>query len=472
MLFLGNVTLATGISHYYGDILAGDSRKALGPLSLMTFVLLVAIFETIYRLRNRYSLRQIKPEKLEENKKLSRRSLTSDEVEEAVRAGQKLVIYDNLVLDTADYYHMHPGGKFNILHNIGRDITKFFNGAYILVNDKKNKPYTHSAAALDIVKSMIIGDLNGQSQIKDEKFKLFDKKQVNSDTCTFTFAATEGQPIPNLKSWYNDPNMIGRHFVVYSSKAPQVKRQYTICSSMNKNVKQALLDLAQGVIDKKETEFDYKIMLGQDQTSVDLTLKNYGVKGGLATRIHNTEVSGKGNSKSDDTFYIKGPMGKGLEMQSEGTHLAFCAGTGALVFIDLVSHLIVLNSFKATSKGLPKEMQDFYKDGFKLHLYCSFANRDQAIGLELVEALQRLNDSLGLDNFEATIRLSKTDDGSKPLPRWDKTFIENEVSTKKNGKIAKIWAVGPPAMNQLFDQTLNNEFLARQNLLSKQVEVM
>ena len=165
-------------------------------------------------------------------------------------------------------------------------------------------------------------------------------------------------------------------------------------------------------------------------------------------------------------------MGKGLEMQSEGTHLAFCAGTGALVFIDLVSHLIVLNSFKATSKGLPKEMQDFYKDGFKLHLYCSFANRDQAIGLELVEALQRLNDSLGLDNFEATIRLSKTDDGSKPLPRWDKTFIENEVSTKKNGKIAKIWAVGPPAMNQLFDQTLNNEFLARQNILSKQVEVL
>ena len=100
------------------------------------------------------------------------------------------------------------------------------------------------------------------------------------------------------------------------------------------------------------------------------------MKGGLATRIHNTEVSGKGNSKSDDPFYIKGPMGKGLEMQSEGTHLAFCAGTGALVFIDLVSHLIVLNSFKATSKGLPKEMQDFYKDGFKLHLYCSFANRD------------------------------------------------------------------------------------------------
>ena len=57
MLFLGNLTLASGIGHYYGDILQGDSRKTLAPLSLVTFVLLVAIFETIYRLRNRYSLR-------------------------------------------------------------------------------------------------------------------------------------------------------------------------------------------------------------------------------------------------------------------------------------------------------------------------------------------------------------------------------------------------------------------------------
>lgn len=69
-------------------------------------------------------------------------------------------------------------------------------------------------------------------------------------------------------------------------------------------------------------------------------------------------------------------MGKGLEMQPEGTHVAFCAGTGALVFLDLVAHLIILNSFNATGKGLPQEMKDFYKDGFKLRLFCSFANRD------------------------------------------------------------------------------------------------
>jgi hypothetical protein len=36
-------------------------------------------------------------------------------------------------------------------------------------------------------------------------------------------------------------------------------------------------------------------------------------------------------------------MGKGLEVKPEGTHIAFSAGTGCLVFVDLVAHLIRKN---------------------------------------------------------------------------------------------------------------------------------
>ena len=36
-------------------------------------------------------------------------------------------------------------------------------------------------------------------------------------------------------------------------------------------------------------------------------------------------------------------MGKGLDIQSTGTHIAFTAGTGCLVFLDLVAHLIRKN---------------------------------------------------------------------------------------------------------------------------------
>lgn len=36
-------------------------------------------------------------------------------------------------------------------------------------------------------------------------------------------------------------------------------------------------------------------------------------------------------------------MGRGLGIQSTGTHVGFAAGTGCLVFIDLVAHLIRKN---------------------------------------------------------------------------------------------------------------------------------
>lgn len=49
-------------------------------------------------------------------------------------------------------------------------------------------------------------------------------------------------------------------------------------------------------------------------------------------------------AKSDDFFYVKGPMGKGLQIEDRGVHVAFCAGTGVLVFLDLVGHLIIRNS--------------------------------------------------------------------------------------------------------------------------------
>ena len=47
-----------------------------------------------------------------------------------------------------------------------------------------------------------------------------------------------------------------------------------------------------------------------------------------------------------DVFNIKGPMGKGLCMEESGVHVAFCAGTGVLVFLDLISHLLMRSYFK------------------------------------------------------------------------------------------------------------------------------
>jgi hypothetical protein len=176
-----------------------------------------------------------------------------------------------------------------------------------------------------------------------------------------------------MKLWYNDPAMIGRHFLVHSKEDPRVKRQYTICCSLNPAVYSELMALARGVLEGSPSNFNYAIMLGKDQSWIRLTIKNYQMAKGLSTMIHGTAITELKQNKPnpDDTYFIKGPMGRGLHIQPTGLHVAFCAGTGVLVFLDLVAHLLILNTFKADGKPLPEEMH-FYRPGFKLHLYVSF----------------------------------------------------------------------------------------------------
>ena len=77
-------------------------------------------------------------------------------------------------------------------------------------------------------------------------------------------------------------------------------------------------------------------------------------------------------------YDIQGPMGKGLDIQKEGVHIAFTAGTGVLVFIDLVAHLI-----RKTLGQLPVEEDSQLSSSFKFELYVSFPNPEEAIGLEM-----------------------------------------------------------------------------------------
>ena len=60
-----------------------------------------------------------------------------------------------------------------------------------------------------------------------------------------------------------------------------------------------------------------------------------------------------------DVFNIKGPMGKGLCIEESGVHVAFCAGTGVLVFLDLLSHLMLRSYYKhyVEPKKVPAYMQ-------------------------------------------------------------------------------------------------------------------
>jgi len=89
-----------------------------------------------------------------------------EEFDQMVSAGRKVVILDDLVLDVEKFMSGHPGGKFTIEHNIGRDISKFFYGGYSLENIDKVAPYSHSTDAIRAVNSLIIGRLTDEAPVK------------------------------------------------------------------------------------------------------------------------------------------------------------------------------------------------------------------------------------------------------------------------------------------------------------------
>jgi hypothetical protein len=75
---------------------------------------------------------------------------------------------------------------------------------------------------------------------------------------------------------------------------------------------------------------------------ITITCKNYEIQGGMSHTLH--------NAKKDDIFQIKALMGKGLELENDGTYLVFVGGTGILVFLDLIS-LMIRHSLGLLSPG-------------------------------------------------------------------------------------------------------------------------
>ena len=93
-------------------------------------------------------------------------------------------------------------------------------------------------------------------------------------------------------------------------------------------------------------------------------------------------------------------MGKGLCIESSGVHVAFCAGTGVLVFLDLVSHML-LRAFYKHYVG-PEMTQNWLKqlnDDFTFLFFVSMPSMDTQIGLKICEALDKVSRKLGETNF-------------------------------------------------------------------------
>ena len=74
-----------------------------------------------------------------------------------------------MVLEVSRFLDEHPGGRFSIEHNIGKDVSKFFYGGYSLENQNKVDEHKHSNDARKIVNQLTVGYLEEESSVKQMK---------------------------------------------------------------------------------------------------------------------------------------------------------------------------------------------------------------------------------------------------------------------------------------------------------------
>lgn len=174
------------------------------------------------------------------------------EVESFDRQNHTLVIIDNIVLDVHNYLDHHPGGKFLLKKNVGRDISKFFYGGYQMINDKPAfSAHAHSYHAMKVAKSMLLGFLSEHPANLVETV-IINRNAVNAADFSFCFQTVDKKANPGFRHWHSDLSMLGKHYLVLNSAHPGVKRHYTICNVLNPLLNKAVLSAVDNALNSKQ----------------------------------------------------------------------------------------------------------------------------------------------------------------------------------------------------------------------------
>lgn len=241
MIVAAQACIVTGAFKY--SVWSLEKQNALGIVHAVVFGLAMILFEILHQKYKRGEQPYTEPYAI----------ITTEEFEKRVAAGEELMILDDLVLDVSKYLTEHPGGKFVVHHNIGRDISKFFYGGYVLENGTGQKPYTHSNVARNIVNSLAIGRLEQKAKTFTAKIK--QSKEVGVKTNVFVMDVSgPGQQFRMPAS--TDLSSIGRHFLIRSFSMPKVKRHYTISTCLKPQIYQEYIKAIRAFKEGRQVEFN------------------------------------------------------------------------------------------------------------------------------------------------------------------------------------------------------------------------
>lgn len=282
------------------------------------------------------------------------------------------------------YFIDHPGGKYVLDEVKGKEIGKYFYGAYSL--DNNISVHKHSFMAGKILVKLAIAKLRQPDDMankksnasrnlrqdldiisQDKKYQVKEKSELFKNVFRVKFSNSSSEfniKVPGTSTF-------GKHYVVCSLKN-QVCRYYTICNSMNSEAYQIYLDAFGG--HKSDGS------IPETSNELQLVLKFYPQsKNGITKQLMNAD--------HEQNFIIDGPFGKGLDFSPAnicGKNVIFLGGTGVLPFVDLFTYLGRSLLKENNSKVLIENEQ--FEDHFKqasFVVYGYFPRESEAVALEL-----------------------------------------------------------------------------------------
>lgn len=157
VILISNFQVVTGLINYESPV------KNVIYVHFAVYALILVGIEVIFRWRYKYKEKGV-------IKKGDLPFITTLQLNSMVRGGQKVVLFNNHILDVESFMDEHPGTRFVIAENIGRDIGKYFYGAYSVEADVA--PHTHSTYAATLIEKLTIGKLRPNRNMKESSHDL------------------------------------------------------------------------------------------------------------------------------------------------------------------------------------------------------------------------------------------------------------------------------------------------------------
>lgn len=239
VLLFTQFVISTGIYKFYDFVEKDTKAWILVGCSCSLFFVLLLIGEIRHQLMLRKEVAFVVPDS----------NMTRQEFNEEIAKGTRLVLIDDIVLDVGDFVDQHPGGRFLISHNIGRDISKFFYGGYSLEDNLSGsgpaQGHAHSTYARKIVNNLAIARYQPEIEVNTTSCRVRNDlcSQVNRDVKTIVLESVEKKGnVTNFKSYFNNWEYLGQHFLVRSGTGiSSITRHYTICNAMRPDIYQAYI---------------------------------------------------------------------------------------------------------------------------------------------------------------------------------------------------------------------------------------